>query len=96
MADVTTGNVSPTQANPYGLPPSLMALMTGLQGLSTAMQPGGVGSSQYMRPAPGAVWSQGGANSLLQAILQMRNAATQGLADPYQAGVGMPRVSLLG
>jgi hypothetical protein len=93
----TTSGQGPTQTNPYGLSPSTLALMGGLSGLSNAINPQGAGSANYMRPSPGGAWSQGSptADQLLLQLMQMRQTAMQGLADPYQAGVAAPRVSLL-
>jgi hypothetical protein len=97
MADGTTAGPTVTPQNPYGLTPGMQALQGGLQGLSNAINPQGLNSAAYQRQAPAAPLAQGSpsADELLMQILQMRQAATQGLGDPYQAGVAMPRVSLL-
>lgn len=86
---------APTASNPYGMTPQLQGLMTGLGGLSGALNPASAGSANYLRPNPPASFTPGQPNNLLLQILQMRQALTQGLGQPYQAGVGMPRVSLL-
>lgn len=95
--DGTTQGPAASSTNPYGLTPSMQAMMLGLQGMSNAVNPQGLSSANYMRPSPAAQWSQGqpSADQLLAEILQMRQTASQGLGDPYQAGVSMPRVSLL-
>jgi hypothetical protein len=84
-----------TAANPYGIPPSLNGLMSGMSGLSSTLNAASGGSANYARPNAPASFSPGQPNNLLLQILQMRQALTQGLGQPYQAGVGMPRVSLL-
>jgi len=86
-----------TISNPYGLTPGMQAWMQGLQGLGSALntQYGG-GGYQFMRPNPGQVFGQGGQPSLLATIMQMRANQAASLGQPYQQGVAMPRVSLLG
>jgi len=92
-----TGGVAPTAANPFGMSPGMLSLMGGLQGLAGALNPQAAGSAAYQRYAPPSQLSPGApsADQLIAMILQMRQAATQGLGDPYQAGVAAPRVSLL-
>ena len=96
MSGSTTG--APSAGNPYGLSPSMLALQGGLAGLANTMGPQAQGSSAYIRPSPPGAWSQGqpSAEQIMEMILQMRQQAAQGLGDPYQAGVAMPKVSLLG
>lgn len=96
MADGTTGQGT-SQANPYGLTPGMQALQGGLQGLANAINPQGLNSAAYMRQAPAAPLAQGSptADELLLQLMAMRQSAAQGLGDPYQAGIQMPRVSLL-
>ena len=86
---------APTATNPYGLTPSLNGLMTGLSGLSSTLNTATGGGANFARPNAPASFTQGQPNNLLEQILQMRQALTQGLGQPYQAGVAMPRVSLL-
>jgi hypothetical protein len=90
-----SGVQQPTAANPYGLTPSLQAFMNSLQNLGNTMGNTMPNSSNYMRPSPPPSFNAGTPNSLLEQILQMRQAQAQGLAQPYQAGIAPPRVSLL-
>ena len=95
MAD---GTGAPSSGNPYGLSPSVLALQGGLAGLANSIAPPGQGSAAYIRPSPPGAWSQGqpSAEQVLEMILQMRQAASSQLGDPYQSGIAMPKVSLLG
>jgi|SRR5215472_13267019 len=94
--------LAPTTAtNAYGLTPSTLALMSGLQGMSNTLQGAGAGQQQRgglgYPPMPGSAWSPGqtSAEQLLATILAMRQQAALGIGAPFQTGVAMPRVSLL-
>ena len=90
-----SGVQTPTKDNPYGLTPSLQAFMNSLQNVGNTLGSTMPNSSNYMRPTPPPSFNPGTPNSLLEQILQMRQSQAQGLAQPYQAGVAAPRVSLL-
>jgi hypothetical protein len=99
MGTTTSNPLGSSATNPYGLTPSQQAWMSAVgglgKGIDSAITPN---SSNYMRPNAQASFNAGNqqsAGQLLDTLLQMRQAATQKMADPYQAGVGMPAMSLL-
>lgn len=94
MGTTTSANPLGTSAqNPYGITPSQQAWMSAIgslgKGIDAAIAPP---SSNYMRGNAAASFNQGqsSAGTLLDTLLQMRQAGTNRLADPYQAGLGMP------
>jgi hypothetical protein len=97
----TTSSFNPLGAsttNPYGLSPSQQAWMSAVGGLGKGIDAATApNSSGYMRPNPPPAFTPGQSNAgqLLDTLLQMRQASTSRLADPYQGGVGMPAMSLL-
>lgn len=87
-----------TASNPFGMPQSWQAFQSGLQGLGTAiggLGGGSTGGSNFMRPNATASFSQAQPDTLLNTILQLRQAQAAGLGQPFQSGTAMPRVSLL-
>jgi hypothetical protein len=92
------GSTSPnllgaTATNPYGITPSQQAWMSALgslgKGVDAAITPP---SANYMRQNAAASFNPGQSNAgtLLDTLIQMRQAGTNRLADPYQAGLAMP------